>query len=115
MKKLKLNFNDLKVESFNIQNIETARGTVKGQKTYTDPEVCETKLSCFDSCDESCQVGTCNYSCDGTCYISCNGSCHISCNRTCNYSCDGNCYTNTPSCGPCPNTDPYICDPIDKR
>jgi hypothetical protein len=96
MKKLKLDLDDLRVDSFDTTPAAAAgeRGTVHGQypETYrgcnTDEETCD---SCFGSCGD-----TCGYSCNGTC-----GTCAESCNGTCN-----TCYTN---CGSCPGQ--WSCDP----
>ena len=89
MKKLKLNIDDLKVESFETSNIFSENyGTVKGFEcngvnSSGGPSHDET---CPFSCRNSCQN-----SCGGSCGPTCNGDTCGSCDPTCGISCD--CYT----------------------
>ncbi|HVG45724.1 MAG TPA: hypothetical protein VM890_13380 [Longimicrobium sp.] len=78
MKKLTLELNDLRVESFAVQTMDEVRGTVAGQNepAYTR------------SCDGSC-VNTCN-SCVNTCLNTCQNSCWNTCG-TCNATCGAWC------------------------
>jgi len=77
MKKLKLELDELSVESFPTARAEEERGTVAGQNEppYTQ------------SCDGSC-VNTCN-SCVNTCYNTCQASCYDTCAScvTCEFHC----------------------------
>jgi hypothetical protein len=91
MKKLKLDFDDLKVESFQTPDVPPGvHGTVKG----------------YDVSD----------SCGGTCFVMCTGqqSCAGTCVPVCvtNQSCDGTCFeqhcTNNTDCGQ--NTCDWSCD-----
>jgi len=78
MRKLKLEVDDLRIDSFVVDEAEEARGTVAGQNepAYTA------------SCDGSC-VNTCN-SCVNTCLNTCQASCWNTCG-TCNATCDAWC------------------------
>ncbi|MGD8778127.1 MAG: hypothetical protein PVH88_04120 [Ignavibacteria bacterium] len=59
MKKLKLNLEDLRVESFELNSgKEVKKGTIHGNEEATVGG---------DTCDESCVFGTCYVSCDVTC------------------------------------------------
>jgi hypothetical protein len=91
MRKLKLDLEDLSVESF-ATTPEARRdgGTVFGQQC-----TCYTQCTCpgCPTCDASC-----NGTCGGTCEASCNGTCGCpdpsanwsACGRTCDYSCEYN-------------------------
>jgi hypothetical protein len=106
MRKLKLDLEDLAVESF-ATTAEPRResGTVFGQQC-----TCYTQCTCpgCPTCDASC-----NGTCGGTCGASCNGTCGDTCNcptadytcngETCNDSCYGTCQVYGPpfqDCGP---------------
>ena len=66
--KLKLNLNELQVDSFNTLETEQKSGTVFGEQC-----TCRTACTC-PGCP--------------TCYASCNGTCDASCNGTCyDYTC----------------------------
>jgi hypothetical protein len=73
MNKLKLQLEDLLVDSFDTTTPAKSKGTVFGEQ-----------CTCYTQC-----------TCPGcpTCYASCNGSCDASCNGTCAASCDGGCGT----------------------
>ena len=78
MKKLRLEVDDLRIDSFAVDGAGEARGTVAGQNepAYTA------------SCDGSC-VNTCN-SCVNTCLNTCQASCWNTCgtfNATCGTWC----------------------------
>ena len=80
MKKLKLDLEDLSVESF-ATTPEPRRegGTVFGQQC-----TCYTQCTCpgCPTCDASCN-GTCGGTCDASCNGTCGGTCGASCNGTC--------------------------------
>ncbi|HSU16287.1 hypothetical protein [Longimicrobium sp.] len=77
--KLKLDVEQLQVESFSVQEARVERGTVHGLMSDA-PQVCISE-------DPSCNAQP---SCDGTC-ASCNGSCGYSCDYTCGYTCEYSC------------------------
>ena len=72
--KLKLNLDQLTVESFN-----TTRGGPKAGTVYGEQCTCYTNCTCpgCPTCDASCN-GTCGATCDA----SCNGTCDYSCYNT---------------------------------
>jgi hypothetical protein len=75
MKKLRLDLNDLKVESFvTTPDQGPPQGTVFGQDTRT--QSCDS--SCTDTCWEHTCGNTCGESCGGTCDTGC-GSGHATC------------------------------------
>ncbi|WP_420130425.1 hypothetical protein [Longimicrobium sp.] len=87
MNKLKLQLEDLSVESFDTTSHTRAKGTVFGEQC-----TCYTQCTCpgCPTCYASCN-GTCDASCNGTCDASCNGTCDASCGRACgtwDYTCD---------------------------
>jgi hypothetical protein len=90
MQKLKLQLEDLSVESFDTTAPAKAKGTVFGEQC-----TCYTNCTC-PGCP------TCEASCNGTCDASCNGTCDASCNGTCDASCNGGfsclCPTNAADC-----------------
>jgi hypothetical protein len=95
MKKLRLQVEELAVESFDTSYLQHERGTVEGHSgTCTDPESCD--YSCHSLLPSDC----CTV--DVTCPASCAQSCQVSCNGTCNglFTCDERCQ------GP---TNPFIC------
>ena len=89
-KKLRLDLEDLSVESFDTTPSEHRReGTVFAQQC-----TCYTNCTCpgCPTCDASCN-GTCGGTCNGTCG---ENTCAASCYGTCDYSC--NCYSNGGYC-----------------
>lgn len=82
MKKLTLELQDLRVESFATTSPGKARGTVFGEQC-----TCNTVCTCpgCATCDVSCN-GTCDAACPGTPGATCDYSCyaHDSCMVTCN-------------------------------
>jgi hypothetical protein len=85
MNKLRLDLEDLSVESFSTTpEAGKEEGTVFGQQC-----TCYTNCTCpgCPTCDASCN-GTCGGTCGGTCDASCNGTCDASCNGTCVDSCN---------------------------
>ena len=93
MSKLRLQLDDLQVESFGTTPAEAERGTVLGEQQCTCPTAC-TCPGC-DTCDATCPQ-TCRYTCDDSeCIASCVGetcvgnvhTCWDSCGHTCNGTC----------------------------
>jgi hypothetical protein len=90
MRKLRLEIEDLKVESFDAGAAEARKGTVRGRiSIHCDPsspdtcdggQTCDGGLSCAGGCGAS-GVNTCGYSCGGTCDYTCD-TCTL-CYRTC--------------------------------
>lgn len=65
MKKLKLNLEDLKIESFQTDSIsKKSKGTIKGFITNTDPR-CNTECAGGNTCQNTC-YNTCGwgYTCE---------------------------------------------------
>lgn len=86
MKKLKLQLDDLRIDSFQTSEAETPEGTVFGEQC-TCPGVA--------TCDGSCNCG------DTAAGPTCNASCHNSCvaYETCDiWTCGGTCYYETCNC-----------------
>jgi hypothetical protein len=81
--KLKLNLEDLAVDTFDTTVREKAKGTVFGEQCtcYTNC-TCPGCPTCYASCN-----GTCDASCNGTCDASCNGTCNCPSGNTCDWSC----------------------------
>ena len=90
MNKLKLQLEDLVIDSFSTTPVRRAKGTVYGEQC-----TCPTACTCpgCPTCDASCG-GTCGGTCDASCYGSCGDTCDcgtaydVSCNG---YSCDPTC------------------------
>ena len=76
--KLRLNVEELTVDSFTTEYCKERSGTVHGQQC-----TCPTACTCpgCPTCDASC-----NGTCDGTCAASCNGTCDCG---TYDYTCEG--------------------------
>lgn len=95
MRKLRLQLDDLRIDSFDTTHAQQAKGTVFGEQC-----TCYTQCTCpgCPSCDESCN-GTCDVSCFDTCDVSCDGTCYKTCactggNTDGGYTCAG--YATTP-------------------
>jgi hypothetical protein len=100
MNKLKLNLEELAVESFaTTPDSRVEGGTVFGQQC-----TCYTQCTCpgCPTCDASCNGtcgGTCEASCNGTCGGTCDASCIDTCaGFTCGYTCDASCIDGTCLC-----------------
>ncbi|HEX6042545.1 hypothetical protein [Longimicrobium sp.] len=98
--KLKLNLDQLSVDSFDTSASQRPSGTVFGEQC-----TCYTACTCpgCPTCDASCN-GTCGGTCgENTCAASCNGTCAgASCGYSCNYT-DCDCAPETclqTNCGP---------------
>ena len=63
MKKIKLDLDDLKVESFDTtpEDREREQGTVFGY--FTCPTICSCVDTCENTCDDTCMGPTCNIVC----------------------------------------------------
>ena len=92
--KLKLNLDELTIDSFDTTSRESGRGTVVGEEqctcwTQCGQNTCPGCPTCGETCNAN--VYTCAYSCD-TCDGSCGGSCwYTECptnGQTCNPSND---------------------------
>ena len=101
-RKLKLQLDDLRIDSFVTNPGEKQKGTVFGEQC-----TCYTNCTCpgCPTCYATCQHcgGThdvsCNGTCAGTCEASCNGTCAGTCDASCNGTCDYSCDTCGGSCG----------------
>jgi hypothetical protein len=85
MRKLKLQLEDLQIDSFQTTSPEKPKGTVFGEQC-----TCYTQCTC-PGCPTCAGYGTCDASCNGTCQTNCNCSgatCDASCNGTCDWTCD---------------------------
>jgi hypothetical protein len=102
--KLKLNLEQLSVDSFDTTETEKPKGTVFGEQC-----TCYTNCTCpgCPTCDASCN-GTCVASCNGTCAASCYGTC----GATCGYSCDGYCTQYDATCNGYGTCGRYPCKQI---
>jgi len=75
MKKLTLNCDELRVDSFDPSPVSTDhRGTVRGHSGYGG--------TCYPTCGPTC-AATCPHTCPNTCQY----TCHYSCQGTCAYPC----------------------------
>jgi hypothetical protein len=81
--KLKLNLDQLSVDSFDTTRPAAKAGTVFGEQC-----TCYTNCTC-----PGCY--TCDASCNGTCGATCDASCNGTCSNTCDGSCNGTCYDYT--------------------
>jgi hypothetical protein len=81
MAKLRLQLDELAVESFQIAFSTTRDGTVFGKE---DSDYTDGTCAGYNTCDASCD-GSCN----GTCFETCGGS---TCDGTCGFSCPQSCY-----------------------
>lgn len=92
MKKLKLDPDSLRVDSFDPAPGARGEGTVIAGQVLTF--TCQ--LSCANTCGQSCFV-TCQFTCRRTCY---GGTCELTCQLTCPITCDASCFTCDPvGCG----------------
>ncbi len=80
MPKLKLDLDQLAVDSFDTEAPPRRSGTVFGEQC-----TCYTQCTCpgCPTCDASCN-GTCGGTCEASCNGTCGGTCEASCNGTCN-------------------------------
>jgi hypothetical protein len=108
MKKLKLNLDDLKVESFQTLPSMNKKGTAHG---HLPPSIEEID-TCFGPSCRICPTDlTCYNTCEATCANTCPDTCANTCPATCGYSCGGGCPTEVGiSCVFCP-TEFETCHP----
>lgn len=85
MRKLKLDLNDLEVETFHVSPMEPGSGTVMAYETgpgpcrlATERDTCNNSL---DYCTCSCELTLCENTCVDTCSFTCAGD---TCGNTCN-------------------------------
>jgi len=112
MEKLKLNLDELKVESFELLPQQSnQQGTVYGQVPQTQAPA----ATCSQSCNETCNtcngntcLGSCVNTCGATCAATCAESCAATCTVTCSYSC-GACHTKPLTLQVCCPTGAQIC------
>jgi hypothetical protein len=78
MRKLRLDLDQLTVDSFDTVTAKSERGTVVGEQ-----------CTCYTQCDTCPGCPTCNASCNGTCDQTCGDSCWGSCPP--DYSCWDTC------------------------
>lgn len=81
MSKLKLQLDDLAVESFDTSAARSEKGTVFGEEctcptncTCPGCPTCANYATCDATCPETCDDLSCANSCGGTC-VSCEGTC----------------------------------------
>ncbi|MCG8454976.1 MAG: pinensin family lanthipeptide [Holophagales bacterium] len=98
MKKLKLDLDDLKVESFETtpETGEEAKGTVYGYITQ-DLTIC-------DGCNDPTNQNTCASTCGSTCGNTCGSTCGTTCASTCGNTCGATCGCGGLTCQPDCNT-----------
>ena len=82
--KLKLDLDQLAVDTFDTSASEKPRGTVFGEQC-----TCYTQCTCpgCPTCDASCN-GTCGHTCQASCYGTCENTCNT-CAASCYGTCDG--------------------------
>lgn len=103
MRKLKLEIDALRVESFDTAGTRLDLGTVRAHGDVVDEEFAITtpqtqQPSCIGSCKFSC-VGTCLVSCLGSCALSCDGNCTNLCSLGCSDGCTARtCLSGAPVC-----------------
>src|SRR5206468_6458154 len=92
-RKLRLDLQDLQVESFDSDSRTAAnRGTVQGNEE-TSYNTCETNTCGFETCAaDTCMAGTCAASCNGTCFNTCAGGACPAGGETEDPSCAYTCY-----------------------
>jgi hypothetical protein len=89
MAKLKLQLEDLLIDSFDTTPAEKGRGTVFGEQCTCWTRCGQNTCPGCPTCDASCN-GTCAASCAQTCAYTCDdASCAGTCGDTCDYSCNG--------------------------
>jgi len=105
MKKLRLQIEDLLIDSFTTTPPEKPKGTVFGEQC-----TCYTNCTCpgCPTCDASCN-GTCDASCNGSCAATCDASCYGSCDWTCGNTCGDSCDGYTCPTSPDPQMPCMIC------
>lgn len=92
MPKLRLDLEDVRVESFEVLSVWGRVGTVNAHApgdeggAFGEPvaavETLEYLASCFGTCEASCQTLQCG-TCPRTCKVSCNGGCYYTVDAEC--------------------------------
>lgn len=98
MKKLRLELDELAVESFAANERDGSRGTVAGREFTQYADECVTPNG---TCERGCWDGTVAYSCAATCQgscASCQGTCGASCAGTCAGTCGASCFGTCAGC-----------------
>ena len=81
MNKIKLQLEDLVIDSFSTTPVRRAKGTVYGEQCTCETAcTCPGCATCDDTCADTCT--TCGYTGD----YSCESACDLSCNQ---YTCQG--------------------------
>jgi hypothetical protein len=98
MRKLKLEIDALRVESFDTRATVAGTGTVRGRADAVGMEDEYVAITTPQTQKVSC-IGTCNISCLGTCLISCGGTCDDLCSLGCSDGCTvQTCLSGAPVC-----------------
>jgi hypothetical protein len=138
MRKLKLDLDELAVESFETTVPEPKQGTIVGNQQFGpgNPGISQYLGTCgrsclmcvpdvgtwWDSCTcqtcagQTCDGPTCFATCYGTCLLTCagntcGGTCYLTCYLTCHASCAGTCHSCHPLCTlyiSCPGCTPGV-------
>jgi hypothetical protein len=96
--KLKLNLDDLSVDSFDTAGAQKQKGTVFGEQCTCWTQCGQNTCPGCPTCDATCNATCGGATCAGSCYGTCGGdTCGASCYGTCDYSCDCNSYYPCPS------------------
>ncbi len=94
MKKLKLNLDDLKVESFETTPEQPKpKGTVVGNAEPTELQPCD-----YSENPTDCLCVTYAATCPNTCYNTCASTCST-CGSTCEQTCGEHCHSTWPAPG----------------
>jgi hypothetical protein len=114
MAKLKLQLEDLMIDSFDTTPVEKAKGTVFGEQctcwTQCGQNTCPGCPTCNASCNGTCDASACNGTCDASCNGTCGGySCAYTCDWTCEYTCGDSCGGYTCATSPDPRQPCMIC------
>ena len=94
MNKLKLNLEELGVESFDTQAGVKEKGTVVGEQQCSCAGTCYPAPTCANTCAYTCDDATCPAcpTCANTCAQTCDDyTCAVSCGGSCGYSCPPPC------------------------
>jgi hypothetical protein len=101
MRKLRLDFEQLTVESFDVtSDALRERGTVRGRISF--PALTCDATECYQNTCDTCQ------SCPASCWQTCGDTCGGSCGGTCGATCDV-CATNEETCFSCGGSCPPYC------
>ena len=97
MRKLKLEIDELRVESFDTRPTASGTGTVRAHVDLAEAENNEA-ITTPQTQQFSC-IGTCKISCLGSCLVSCDGTCDDLCSLGCSDGCTGStCLSGGPVC-----------------